>query len=259
MWQRINPPSTPVEVYSFYTKYSVKYRPDGPTCVHGVPDGTDCSCCLIFLATITTPPPVKLIAKTYPPDLGDPQALFTSLEDVAEFLLTRAAGLDITNPQERETPGRYVRALRDMTTPEEFKFTTFDVKEDELDEMVTVMGIPFSSLCRHHLLPFFGVVHIAYIPRTKMAGLSKFPRTVNFFSHRLQTQEELTTQIAEYLLQQLHPVGVAVALEAEHMCMTLRGVRAPGSKTQTQCMRGVFADHERTAKAEFLSRISGGK
>lgn len=180
---------------------------------------------------------------------------FASVYGLAEYLLFAVAGLDPGNPQEADTPKRFVNALRELTTPDTtWKFTTFDA---ESDEMVTMYNIPFHSLCRHHVLPFQGVAHIAYVPDKLWAGASKLPRTVAHFSARLQTQEELTAQIAEYLGSKLLPKGVAVVMEAEHTCMTLRGVRTYGTRMRTATVTGVFADHEKTAKAEFFSGING--
>jgi GTP cyclohydrolase I len=175
-------------------------------------------------------------------------------EQLAQALLGRCAGLDPTNPQEERTAQRFVHALRELTTPEEFEFTTFDSTSDE---MVTMYDIPFSSLCRHHVLPFTGVAHVAYVPKKKWAGASKLARTVQWHSRSLQTQEELTSDVCDFLISNLEPDGVGVIMEAEHFCMTLRGVRTHGTRMRTANMWGVFADHDRTAKAEFLSGING--
>jgi GTP cyclohydrolase I len=241
----------------------IKYDPSHVVCVHGIPDDTECLRCKLFQEDLTIPDfdemnlqpgADHIIASTYPPDMGDPQRLFTSMEDVAEFLLTSCAGLDIKDPQEEKTPQRFVRALRELTTPEDYEFTTFEATSDE---MVTMYNIPFSSLCRHHVLPFTGTAHVAYIPNEALAGASKLARTVHEFSRALQTQEELTDQIATCLMTRLDPQGVAVIMEAEHSCMSLRGVKTYGTRMRTASMKGVFADHDRTAKAEFLSGING--
>jgi GTP cyclohydrolase I len=178
--------------------------------------------------------------------------VFTSIEGVAEFLLTSVAGLNNADPQEEKTPERFVRMLREMTTPVPFEFTVFKAEDRN---MVTEIGIPFTSLCRHHVLPFTGIAHIAYVPNAQMAGLSKLARAVQSLASSLQTQEQLTAGIADFLEKKLEPVGVGVIMEAEHLCMTVRGVRAPGVVTRTAAMRGCFADHKKTAKAEFLSSI----
>jgi len=156
----------------------------------------------------------------------------------------------------RRTPERFVQMLHELTdrTPHEFDFTIFP--NDGIDEMVVVQDIPFRSLCAHHLLPFIGVAHIAYIPDKKVAGLSKLPRTVQYWSAGLWSQERLTEKITRYLEEMLEPVGVAVVMKAEHMCMSLRGAQAHGTKTTTSKMLGVFLDPSRGARQEFLNLIS---
>jgi GTP cyclohydrolase I len=151
-----------------------------------------------------------------------------------------------------DTPRRWVKMMREMTTPEEFNFTTFAT---ESDEMVVVKDIPFVSMCAHHMLPFVGTCHIGYVPNRKLAGLSKFPRLVNYHSRALTVQEELTQKIALDLMAKLDPVGVAVYMDAVHTCMTIRGVKSSGSSTITSKMTGCFADHTKLARAEFLSAI----
>jgi len=173
--------------------------------------------------------------------------------ELAAELLRRVAGLEPNHPQHADTPRRFVSALKELTTPEEFKFTTFDTLHNE---MIVQKDIPFVSLCQHHILPFHGVAHVAYVPNTKMAGLSKLARCVRYHAASLQVQEDLTAEIAHDLDEQLEPRGVGVVMEAEHMCMTIRGVQVPGTRTYTACMKGVFGDHDKTAKAEFLSRIN---
>jgi GTP cyclohydrolase I len=123
--------------------------------------------------------------------------------------------------------------------------------------MVVVRNITFTSLCNHHVVPFMGVAHIAYVPKNAVAGLSKFARVVRHFGRQLQVQERLTAEIADFLEGTLSPRGVGVVVEAEHLCMTIRGVHSPGTLTTTSAMRGVFSDHDRTAKAEFLNLIRG--
>lgn len=150
------------------------------------------------------------------------------------------------------TPERFVHMLEDLTTKEPFEFTTFPSKSDE---MVICKDITFHSLCAHHIVPYMGVAHVAYIPKDEIVGLSKIPRLVRFEAAALTVQEELTNAIANVFEATLNPVGVAVVMEAEHMCATLRGVKAPGMKTVTSCMRGAFADHTRLARSEFLHFI----
>lgn len=179
-----------------------------------------------------------------------------SEEYAAKYLLERACGL---MPDEHgiDTPKRFVAMLRELTTAQSVDFKMFDAKGK--DEMIIIRNIPFVSVCNHHVIPFVGKADIGYIPDERMAGLSKFARVVHFFARSLQVQERLTEQIADYLEERLKPKGLAVVLEAEHMCMTIRGVQSPGTMTYTAVMRGFFNDHERTAKAEFLQRINGGK
>lgn len=128
--------------------------------------------------------------------------------------------------------------------------------EEQNDEMVTVRDIPLYSVCEHHLVPFFGVAHIAYIPQNgRVIGLSKLARIVNCFARRPQLQERLTAQIADFLERELQPQGVAVIIEAEHLCMTMRGARAAGSRTQTSALRGRMKSDAR-ARAEALSLLA---
>lgn len=150
------------------------------------------------------------------------------------------------------TPERFVHMLEDLTTKEPFEFTTF---ESTSDEMVVCRAITFHSLCAHHVIPYMGVAHVAYIPNGRLVGLSKIPRLVRYHAADLTVQEELTSRIAWHMEEELQPKGVAVVMEAEHMCATLRGVKAPGMTTVTSCMRGAFADHEKLARAEFLQFI----
>jgi GTP cyclohydrolase I len=141
-----------------------------------------------------------------------------------------------------------------MTTRTLFDFTVFETNKQD---MIIVRDIPVRSLCRHHILPFQGVAHVGYIPEYLMAGLSKLARCVDFYSHALQTQEELTDEIADALEEELKPVGVAVVLECTHTCMSARGaLMPPNTMTYTAAMRGAFMDHSKTAKAEFMARVN---
>lgn len=142
-------------------------------------------------------------------------------------------------------------AYLELLTPEPFSMTTFSNHEG-YDELVVVRDIPFQSLCMHHVLPFYGVAHVAYLPAERILGLSKLARVVDLFACDLQLQERLTTQIAGWLQQQLQPKGVGVVLEAEHLCMSLRGVQKPGAKTVTSALHGLVRDDPRT-REEFLS------
>ena len=157
------------------------------------------------------------------------------------------------------TPDRVARALRELTNgyglePEEVVADA--IFDQTYDEMVIVKDIAFYSLCEHHMLPFFGKVHVGYLPKGKVIGLSKIPRLVEVFSHRLQIQEQLTREIAEALNGTLAPKGVGVVVEARHLCMEMRGVEAPGGQMMTSCMLGTFRRDPRT-RAEFLNLVRG--
>lgn len=149
------------------------------------------------------------------------------------------------------TPERYLKFLKEVTTREEFNFTVFDA--EGMDQMIIEKSISFYSLCEHHLVPFFGVGHIAYVPDGRIAGLSKLARTLEYYSRGFQTQERITQQVASRLQQALNPKGVAVVLEAEHLCMTMRGVRKAGTKTITSAISGVFQSD--VVRTEFMNLI----
>lgn len=159
------------------------------------------------------------------------------------------------------TPTRVVESLRELTsgygqTPEGI-MTTF---KEEHNQMVIIRDIPMVSLCEHHILPFIGVVHIGYLPKGKVLGLSKFKRLVDIYAKRLQIQERLTDQISAAIEEHLSPRGSMVVIEAEHSCMTIRGVQAPGARTITSAVTGDFLDPTDPARQEFLALIrrSGG-
>ena len=167
--------------------------------------------------------------------------------------LLRALGQDVSRPGLERTPERVARSLQEMLTPLPFEVTKF-ANDEGYDELVLVRDISFSSLCEHHLLPFTGVAHLAYLPRTHIVGLSKLARVVDRYSRRLQVQERMTQQIADWLTDELDPRGVGVVVEAEHLCMQVRGARASGSHTTTSALRGRLRDDPRT-RAEFLSLV----
>jgi len=156
-----------------------------------------------------------------------------------------------------KTPERVAKALRFFTqgyqqdVEEVFNGALYSVK---YDEMVVVRDIDFFSLCEHHLLPFYGKCHVAYIPNDRVVGLSKIPRLVEVFSRRLQVQERLTVQIAETLQEKLNPQGVAVVIEARHLCMMMRGVETPNAVAVTSSMHGVLLNQQ-TTRREFLTLI----
>lgn len=164
--------------------------------------------------------------------------------------------LQYFEPQNREglleTPKRYIKFLTEFLNPPDFAFTTFDA--EGCDEMVTVKNIPFYSLCEHHLAPFFGVAHVAYIPNGKIVGLSKLARAVDTYSRRFQNQERITTQVAERIQNELGAKGVAVVIKAQHLCMAMRGVKKHDTWTVTSKMIGLFRD-DLNCRNEFLQLI----
>jgi GTP cyclohydrolase I len=167
---------------------------------------------------------------------------------VRDLLL--ALGQDPDSEHLRQTPRRVALAYEEFLTPEPFVPTTFP-NDEGYDELVLVRDIPFHSLCEHHLLPFSGVAHVGYLPASQILGLSKLARVVEHFARGLQVQERLTKQIGDWLDTRLAPKGVGVVLEAEHLCMSMRGVEAVGSKTVTSSLHGLIRDDART-RAEFL-------
>ncbi|MGN6255627.1 MAG: GTP cyclohydrolase I FolE [Solirubrobacterales bacterium] len=165
--------------------------------------------------------------------------------------LLAALGADLDADGLRETPRRMVDAYVELLTPQPFRPTTF-ANEEGYDELVLVKAIPFHSLCMHHMLPFHGVAHVGYLPDERIVGLSKLARVVELFARDLQVQERLTTQIADWIQEQLAPKGVGVVLEAEHLCMSLRGVQKFGATTVTSALHGQVRDDPRT-RQEFLA------
>ena len=164
--------------------------------------------------------------------------------------LLRALGVDTDSESLRATPGRMARAYAELFTPRPFDLTTFP-NDEGYDELVLARSIPVRSVCEHHLLPFVGVAHVGYLPDSRILGLSKLARVVEHFASRPQVQERLTKQVADWLSTQLAPKGVGVVIEAEHTCMTLRGVRASGSSTVTSAMLGVLRSDARSRQEFF--------
>ena len=161
-------------------------------------------------------------------------------------------GEDPTREGLKETPKRYIKFMKEFLAPKEFKFTCFDA--EGTDEMIVQTNIPFYSLCEHHIAPFFGVANIAYIPNGKIVGLSKLARTIDLYANRFQNQERITTQVAERIQEELEPLGVAVTLKAQHLCMCMRGVKKHDTWTTTSKMLGAFKDNLDT-RNEFLNLI----
>jgi GTP cyclohydrolase I len=171
-------------------------------------------------------------------------------ESAAHDLLM-ALGADLSAESLAGTPARIARMYAELLTPSAFSATTFP-NDGGYDELVVAREIPFHSLCEHHLLPFIGVAHVAYLPGERIVGLSKLARVVESFARSLQVQERLTTQIADWLQRELAPKGVGVVLEAEHLCMSLRGVQKAGASTVTSALHGLVRDDPRT-RQEFLA------
>jgi GTP cyclohydrolase I len=167
---------------------------------------------------------------------------------VADLLV--ALGRDPASEHLADTPERVAQAYAEMLTPREFDLTTFP-NDEGYDELVLVRGIPVQSLCEHHLLPFHGVAHVGYLPGERILGLSKLARVVELFARDLQVQERLTKQVADWLRHHLAPRGIGVVVEAEHMCMSLRGVRASGARTVTSTLQGVLREDARSRQEFF--------
>ena len=171
--------------------------------------------------------------------------------------LLRALGVDLTSESMRRTPSRMARAYAELFTPRPFNLTTFP-NDEGYDELVLARNIPVRSVCEHHLLPFVGVAHVGYLPGERILGLSKLARVVEQFACRPQVQERLTKQIADWLTDQLDPVGVGVVVRAEHTCMTLRGVQAIGSCTVTSTLLGSLREDARSRHEFFaLAGVTG--
>jgi len=149
------------------------------------------------------------------------------------------------------TPRRMAQAYAELLTPRSFALTTFP-NDENYDELVLASGIPVQSVCEHHMLPFVGTAHVGYLPGERILGLSKLARLVELFARRPQVQERLTTQVADWLQTHLQPRGVGVVVEAEHLCMTLRGVRSGNTTTTTSTLRGALREDARS-RAEFLA------
>ena len=188
----------------------------------------------------TDPQPIPLRRRV------DPEAA-----ELAAYDLLTALGADLRDESLRDTPRRMAATYVELLTPALFDATTFP-NDGGYDELVVARAIPFHSLCEHHLLPFVGVAHVAYLPGERILGLSKLARVVDHFARSLQVQERLTKQVADWLERELSPRGVGVVLEAEHLCMSLRGVQKQGSTTVTSALHGLVRDDPRT-RQEFLA------
>ena len=200
-------------------------------------------------------------APTYDPSVDDESLTSvpwselkrTRVQRAAEALLT-ALELDLTDPELSATPRRVAGMYAELLTPEPFVATTF-ANDAAYDELVLARSVPFTSLCAHHLLPFRGVAHVGYLPGERLLGLSKLARLVGFYAGRPQVQERLTKQVADWLQEHVRPRGVGVVIEAEHQCMTIRGVRAAGATTFTSTLYGLLRENPAT-RAEFLALVA---
>lgn len=172
-------------------------------------------------------------------------------------LLLRSLGRDPDEPHLADTPRRVAAAFAELLTPPSFDLTTFP-NDEGYDELVMATGIPLQSLCEHHLLPFTGTAAIGYLPGDRILGLSKLARVLALFACDLQVQERLTQQVADWLQANLAPRGVGVVLRAEHLCMSVRGVRARGARTTTSALHGVLRDDARS-RQEFLALAGSGE
>jgi GTP cyclohydrolase I len=190
-------------------------------------------------------PAAELSARTAPVREIDHAAVERAARD-----LLRALGSDVAAEGLRETPRRVADAFTELLTPRPFRATTFP--SEGYDGLIIARSIPFHSLCMHHLLPFHGVAHVGYLPRDRIIGLSKLGRVVELFARDLQIQERLTTQVAGWLQEELDPKGVGVVIEAEHLCMSLRGVQKVGATTVTSALLGRVREDPRT-RQEFLA------
>jgi GTP cyclohydrolase I len=170
---------------------------------------------------------------------------------VAAGQFLRALGVGLDRESTRDTPRRMAEAYAELLTPRAFDLTTFP-NDEGYDELVLARSIPVQSVCEHHLLPFVGVAHVGYLPGDRILGLSKLARVVEHFARRPQVQERLTKQVADWLQDNLAPRGVGVVVQAEHMCMSVRGVRAGGTSTVTSALQGLIRDQPST-RAEFLA------
>jgi GTP cyclohydrolase I len=175
--------------------------------------------------------------------------------------ILRAIGEDPERPALKRTPERVHQAMHWLTRGYEMSVQDVvgtGVFREKHDEMILVRDIELYSLCEHHLLPFFGRAHVAYIPNGRLIGLSKLPRIVEIFARRLQVQERLTDQIADAVMECLKPQGVGVVIEAAHLCMMMRGVEKQNSRTVTSAVRGLFRSDPRT-RSEFLRLVAAGR
>ena len=197
---------------------------------------------------------LPLIVRKHFKDAGYVVFPWEDEKDDKEHIITKlleAIGEDPKREGLTDTPKRVMTAYDELLTPQEFDFTTFSSKK--YDQMITMKGISYYTFCEHHMLPFFGKVSIGYIPNKKIVGLSKLPRAVEYFSRRLNTQEYLTQNIANFLNDNLKPQGVGVEATGRHLCMEMRGIKTKG-ETKTCCLKGNFFD-DSMVRDEFFKKI----
>lgn len=200
-------------------------------------------------------------AKIEPRASGESLDADPRVEQIAEHVrgILTTLGLDLSEPNLADTDRRvgrmYLEMFRGLEEGSEPSVTTFP-NDEGYQHMVMEKNIPFYSMCAHHLVPFYGRAHIAYIPRDRIMGLSKFARVLEFYAKRPQLQERLTEQVVDYLSENLDPHGAMVVIEARHLCVEMRGVQKPGSETVTSALRGAF--HQRTVREEFLDLLRRG-
>ncbi|WP_080640753.1 GTP cyclohydrolase I FolE [Salinispora arenicola] len=186
---------------------------------------------------------------------GNPTVVAQDPAEEAVAALLTNLGVSLDRESVADTPRRVAATYRELLSPYEFQTTTFP-NEDGCDELVLVRSIPFHSLCEHHLLPFFGVAHVGYVPGERVLGLSKLARVVQACARGLQIQERLTNRVADWFVEEIAPLGAGAVVHAQHTCMSVRGVKAMGSWTTTSATRGVLRD-DPEHRAEFLRRTEG--
>ncbi|WP_410677212.1 GTP cyclohydrolase I FolE [Amycolatopsis sp. cmx-4-68] len=194
---------------------------------------------------VSEPVPLRHLGVVHERDGMDLHAAERAVAD-----LLRALGKDPSSVHLGDTPRRVANAYAEMLRPRDFQLTTFP-NDEGYDELVLAKSIPVQSLCEHHLLPFRGVAHVGYLPGERILGLSKLARVVEMFARDLQVQERLTKQVADWLQEHLAPKGVGVVIEAEHLCMSLRGVRATGALTVTSSLHGLLREEPKTRQEFF--------
>jgi GTP cyclohydrolase I len=183
--------------------------------------------------------------------VNDRQGIDLPAAEQAVHDLLVALGRDPSSPHLADTPRRVALSFEEMLTPREFDLTTFP-NDEGYDELVLAKNIPVQSLCEHHMLPFTGVAHVGYLPGERILGLSKLARVVELFARDLQVQERLTVQVSNWLQENLLPQGVGVVIEAEHLCMSMRGVQASGSRTITSSVHGLLREDPRSRQEFFM-------